>query len=634
MKKRTILTSLMSVAMLATIASGATYALFTAEDQTSIAVTAGKVAVDAEIENLSIFSMDKELTDAFENGGTAVYENSVLTLDRMTPGDKVEFDIRVTNSSNIDIQYRLNWSVEGKLAEVLNITANDNALENLAWTEWKATSNVKEIVINVVVDLPVSVGDEYQEQKCDISFSVEAVQGNALSIKYATPSTIDHILANAKAGDEIELAAGYYDEIVIPQNGMKIFSEEAAEVGFLNVNSRDDVTLQGLTFDAAGAKIATDGRGNAKQYASVVGANGSANNNGARNLVIDDCDFVGTFASDGVAIAFVDQNRGSGQSGNITITNCEFSQGNAGYNIYAHYSGFGTFVIENNTFDSKCIGNPVYLGRYQSSTPVVVKGNTFKYADTLENSVYVQAHSSAYNPSIDAANNTFGSLILLATPSSIAYTLSKAQAGSVVELAEGYYGEIVVPQNGMKIYSVEDAVVGFLNVNGKDNVTLQGLTFDAAGAKIATDGRGTAKQPVNIAAASGKSNGKGARNLVVDDCNFVGTFANGGGAIAFVDQGRGSGQSGDVTIKNCEFAQEGAYFAIYTYYSGYGYFVIENNTFNMAAAIYLGRYQSSTPVVVKGNTFNADASFEDAAYIQDHSNYGVSFKAENNKFLG
>ena len=57
MKKRTILTSLMSVAMLATIASGATYALFTAEDQTSIAVTAGKVAVDAEIENLSIFSM-------------------------------------------------------------------------------------------------------------------------------------------------------------------------------------------------------------------------------------------------------------------------------------------------------------------------------------------------------------------------------------------------------------------------------------------------------------------------------------------------------------------------------------------------------------------------------------------------
>ena len=45
MNKKTLLTSLMSIAMLASIASGATYALFTAEDNVNIAINAAKVNV-------------------------------------------------------------------------------------------------------------------------------------------------------------------------------------------------------------------------------------------------------------------------------------------------------------------------------------------------------------------------------------------------------------------------------------------------------------------------------------------------------------------------------------------------------------------------------------------------------------
>ena len=47
MKKRVVATSLMSIAMLAGIATGATYALFTSEDTVNVAVNAGKVSVDA-----------------------------------------------------------------------------------------------------------------------------------------------------------------------------------------------------------------------------------------------------------------------------------------------------------------------------------------------------------------------------------------------------------------------------------------------------------------------------------------------------------------------------------------------------------------------------------------------------------
>ena len=74
MKKKVLLTSLMSIAMLASIASGATYALFTAEDTTNIAVNAGKVNVSANVEEttLKTYSMGVEQTyGTFENSGTA-----------------------------------------------------------------------------------------------------------------------------------------------------------------------------------------------------------------------------------------------------------------------------------------------------------------------------------------------------------------------------------------------------------------------------------------------------------------------------------------------------------------------------------------------------------------------------------
>ena len=408
MKKRTILTSLMSVAMLATIASGATYALFTAEDTTNIAVNAAKVSVSAEVENLTLFSMDKEFADSFENGGTAAYKDGVLTLENITPGDKVEFDIRVTNSSNIDIQYKMNWEVTGKLAEALEVKADDKDLQNSSWTKWAAASVEKEKVIKMMVELPVDAGDDYQEQSCNVIFAVEAIQANGILNDYVTPSTLADALANAQEGDEIKLAAGYYDEIVIPQNGMKILSEEGAVVGFLNVNGKANVTLQGLTFDAAGAKNVYDGSGTKRAAANIAGSSGKNNNNGAHNLLIDNCKFIGESPA-AVCIAFTDRGRSTSQSGNVTISNCKFEATNCNYFVYGYYTGVKDqgFTFVNNVFETECNGRPIYLGKYASNTPVVVKGNIFKTTESIESSVSLQAHSSIYTVSIDALENTF-----------------------------------------------------------------------------------------------------------------------------------------------------------------------------------------------------------------------------------
>lgn len=117
---------------------------------------------------------------------------------------------------------------------------------------------------------------------------------------------------------------------------------------------------------------------------------------------------------------------------------------------------------------------------------------------------------------------------------------------------------------------------------------------------------------------------------VIDGCTFVGAFTDGGGSIAFTDQGRPSGGSGDITIKNCVFEQTGGYFFIYAYYAGNnGYMNIENNEFKTKCynPIYLGQYQSGVPVVVKENHFAEFSNFSQALYLQDHGSYGVSYDA-------
>ena len=642
MKKRHFLVSIMTLVLCLTMISGATFALFTSESKVNIAVTSGKVSVESVVENLKLYSMDELQTDFFENGGSAVYKDGVLTLDKMTPGDKVEFDIKVTNSSNIDIKYKLRWSVDGKLGDALVAKADDEELENLPWTLWEADAAQKEFVIKMVIELPVEAGNEYQETSCDVKLTVAAVQANGILVKYVTPETIEDALAMAQVGDEMELSAGYYDEIKVPQHGMKFFTEEGAEVGFLNVNGKENVTIQGLTFDAAGAKGVYDNYkgGTLRAYANIAGAAEKINNIGAHNLTIDGCTFAGEFENAGSPIAFADRTRPTGGSGNVTIKNCKFATTNTNYDIYGYYTGNSgeNFVIENNEFANKCFGKPVYLGRLKTSETVVVKGNTFKYVDTLENAVTVQG-DSGYTPTIDAANNTFGSLVNYVNPSTIANALENAQEGYVIELAAGYYEEIVVPKKGMKFYTVEGAEVGFLNVNGKADVTIQGLTFDAAGAKGVVDNYkgGTRRTYANIAGAATADAPIGAKNLVIDGCTFTGEFANGGAAIAFADRSRPTGGSGNVTIKNCKFATTGAYYDIYSYYTAYPgeNFVIENNEFaseTLGSSIYLGKLKTSEAIIVKGNTFKNADSLANAVSVQGDTGYTPTIDDSNNTY--
>jgi hypothetical protein len=197
--------------------------------------------------------------------------------------------------------------------------------------------------------------------------------------------------------EELNAIKANYGEVVLVGNfdyfaaksGITYIGENAV-VGCINLNGADNVTIKNINFDIANGKFGYDGSGTLKEYAYsniITGDNVNKPNKGAHNLVIDGCTFSGTTTKGGAAISFTDQRRGEGGSGNITIKNCTFETVGAYCHIYGHYTGdslngHGNFIIENNTFESD-VANPIYLGRYASNVPVVLKDNTFKTKSSL-----------------------------------------------------------------------------------------------------------------------------------------------------------------------------------------------------------------------------------------------------------
>lgn len=203
MKHKVILTSVLTIALCLSIVAGSTFALFTSTSSVNIAVTAGKVNATAAIEDLEVYSPKSinmttgEITDAtnarqngttFSEGGTATLEeNGTLTLDKIVPGDKATFKIKIENHSTVAAKYRtvielVEGSDTGLFAGLEFQIGQETAVGSTAWTD--LPTETTEIELDCEVKLPTTAGNTYQGTKCTIRFRVEAVQGNTQTIDY------------------------------------------------------------------------------------------------------------------------------------------------------------------------------------------------------------------------------------------------------------------------------------------------------------------------------------------------------------------------------------------------------------------------------------------------------------------
>lgn len=196
MKKKVIISSIMTIVICLTLIAGSTFALFTSGNTVNVAVTAGTVDVMATIENEDYTSdLGAKLPES-----KAEFDNNVLTIQYMVPGDVVTFDIVVTNKSNVSVDYTVLLENLGVVNEgdkdlwdalVVEIDAGDfevdvankDALVSGNFEEEAPANGVATHTISVKISFPNgdfdgSHDNYFQGASCKIACTVEATQGN------------------------------------------------------------------------------------------------------------------------------------------------------------------------------------------------------------------------------------------------------------------------------------------------------------------------------------------------------------------------------------------------------------------------------------------------------------------------
>ncbi len=226
MKKKALLSSILVIALCISIIAGSTLALFTDTTEFNIAATSGDVEIDAFATINAIYSAkgadvaeDEFLVDengnsyvhdlkesTFTNGGVANLDGASLKIDRLTPGDRVDVNVNVTNTSDVAIAYRyIIKATESNLAYGMVVTdENGNCYEGLEsyTSDWYGVIPAPDgkahgiPVKTFSFELPVYAGNEFQTENAEgkiesveYTITVEAVQGNAVTHN-DTPVTI------------------------------------------------------------------------------------------------------------------------------------------------------------------------------------------------------------------------------------------------------------------------------------------------------------------------------------------------------------------------------------------------------------------------------------------------------------
>ena len=189
-KKNVIFSAVLTIALCLSLLAGASFAYFTTDSKVNIAITSGKVDVVATADNLKLYSLENINPTTFEgtevnrtengtfvNGGTATMNGGNLTLDGITAGDKVTFDITVKNNSIINVKYRVLVSCDSDdgLFNELNLKFGDYSSKVITiWEDLAPGSEDKTMACSV--ELPAK--STAQGKTCNITFAVEAVQSN------------------------------------------------------------------------------------------------------------------------------------------------------------------------------------------------------------------------------------------------------------------------------------------------------------------------------------------------------------------------------------------------------------------------------------------------------------------------
>ena len=248
MKRKALISAILTAALMAGGAVGGTFAWFTSEAKTDVSITAGTVKVESTVELVGAYSLGVARTDGtFENGGTYNLTNALLKLDKLTPGDSVVLKVVAKNVSDVNVKWRINASKSGELVSGLEFKVfTDEQLTTEAnkigvWSEPTTTAELGTYYVSV--KLPEEAGNEYQGKTAEIALKVEAVQGNKITpTEVDAPATttddeIDEFTSYLQNTKEEHLQINLTTDTTIAINGFQIY--------FGDANLTKDITING-----------------------------------------------------------------------------------------------------------------------------------------------------------------------------------------------------------------------------------------------------------------------------------------------------------------------------------------------------------------------------------------------------
>ena len=198
MKKKAIISAVVTAAIMAAGAVGGTIAYFSTSNETDVNITSGRIGVSSVVSNLATYSFGvAQPAGTFENGGTAILNDHTITLDRMTPGDKATFKIAISVDNNIKIKYRVVFNKTGDLADALVGQVSGGASD---WTLVEPSENPTAINLDASIEMPNTVGLEYADKTGSVRIVVEAVQGN-MPQSVSTLAQFEEAIESAENGE-------------------------------------------------------------------------------------------------------------------------------------------------------------------------------------------------------------------------------------------------------------------------------------------------------------------------------------------------------------------------------------------------------------------------------------------------
>lgn len=636
MKKKFLVTSVLVILMCASLIGGATFALFTSEQEVDIAVTSGKVDVEATIENLNTYSMENEnaTVGAFENGGTAKFDDSkALILENLTCGDKATFEVKIVNDSNINASYRIRAYVEGELENALVIKATiDNkevVLSDVQFvTDWVRFNGKETIVVPMSVLLPLDCGNDAQGLSAKVTFAVEAVQANAAGTIYVdgkSYESIDEAIAVAGANGTIQISGSVQLQGIAGTSqvrdlqGVTIEGLDYATLVFVNAEgstttgtcSFANVNLKNLTVVDETFYYGENGE-NAWEF-TYLEFDGE---NTFNNVIFTDGIFIEGGNSNFTECSFIGHNNDSTDKGNTTMygawvysgeatfTKCDFT-GTRGLKVADQYSGSDVTDV---TVD-KCSFGPlsekpgIAVDNRNGSLNLLIKDSTFKGTQPGDG----KDNSANGVPYVYENDNR--------TPDTTTITLQNCvypvEVNSVAEMSEAIKDGAKTLVLGSGDYTIPVEAKGKeLTIVGNGDTTINVVKIGNGGENVdgMLDGSKVVFENVTIKTNSSTYIGYARLNATYNNCTFDGTYT----------------LYGNSEFNNCTFNVSGDVYNIWTW--GAPNATFNNCTFNSDGKAMLLYSTVNTNLTINNCTFNDKGGLTDKkAAIEIGNDYSTSY---------